>query len=220
MSEDAVRYETNNLQGLIVQVRGMSVILDNDLARAYGVTTKRLNEQVRRNADRFPADFMFQLTQKEFTIIRSKEETRVAQLVGKQQDANMWSQIATTSNRRRTTHVPFAFTEHGAIMAATVLNSPQAVQMSVFVVRAFVAMRSLIVSQQGLAKKLAELEKTLTARLDTHEHAITDIIQQIMQLLTPPPPEPETPRPKIGFEVKERQKFYRTRVCRVEKRGH
>ena len=99
------------------------------------------------------------------------------------------------------------------MMAAMVLNNPRAVQMSVFVVRAFVAMRSLLASQQVLAKTLAELEQTLTARLDTHEHAITDIIQQIMRLLTPPPPEPEAPRPRIGFGVWERRATYRTQAA-------
>lgn len=119
--------------------------------------------------------------------------------------------IAGTPRRGGRRKPVLAFTEHGAIMAATILNSPQAVQMSVFVVRAFVAMRSMLVSQQGLAKKLAELEKTLTERLDTHEHAISDITQQIMRLLTPAEPEPEPPRPKIGFEVRERRGRYRVR---------
>jgi hypothetical protein len=97
-------------------------------------------------------------------------------------------------------------------MASMVLNSPRAVQMSVFVVKAFVAMRSMLTTQQGLAKKLAELERSLTARLDTHEHAISDIIQQIMRLLSPQPePEPEPPRPSIGFGVCETRAVYGTR---------
>lgn len=97
-------------------------------------------------------------------------------------------------------------------MAAMILNSPQAVRMSVFVVKAFVAMRSLLLTQQDLAKKLADIERTLTERLDTHEHAISDIIQQIMQLLSPPPPDAgeEPPRPRIGFSVHERSAKYRT----------
>ncbi len=96
-------------------------------------------------------------------------------------------------------------------MASMVLRSPQAVQMSVFVVRAFVAMRSMLTEQRDLARKLAELERTLTERPDTHEHAISDIIQQIMQLLSPPPePETDVPaRPRIGFSVQERRTAYK-----------
>jgi hypothetical protein len=96
-------------------------------------------------------------------------------------------------------------------MASMVLKSPQAVKMSVFVVRAFTAMRSILTSQQDLAKKLADLEHTLTTRLDTQEHAISDIIQQIMQLLSPPPEVEEPPRPRIGFLLRERRETYRTK---------
>jgi hypothetical protein len=92
-----------------------------------------------------------------------------------------------------------------------VLKSPQAVEMSVFVVRAFTAMRTMLTGQQDLAKKLADLEHTLTARLDTHEHAISDIIQQIMQLLSPPPEPEEPPRPRIGFLLRERHETYRVK---------
>ena len=111
--------------------------------------------------------------------------------------------IASTHGGRRT--LPLVFTEHGAIMAANVLRSKQAIQMSVFVVRAFVRMRQMLVAQQGLARKLAELERKLTARLDVHETAITEVLQQIMRLLTPPPePETKPPKKRIGFMVKER----------------
>jgi hypothetical protein len=126
------------VEPLIREIRAERVILDADLARIYGVPTKRLNEQVRRNSDRFPPDFVFQLTVEE---------------------ANLKSQIATSSSghggRRK---LPWAFTEHGAIMAANVLNSPQAVQMSVFVVRAFVALRRDLSRYTALRRKLAELE--------------------------------------------------------------
>ncbi len=103
--------------------------------------------------------------------------------------------------------LPYAFTEHGAIMAATVLNSPRAVQMSVFVVRAFVKMRSMLLAQKDLTGKLAALEKKLTERLDLHERVISDIIQQIMALLNPPP-KPDPPRKQIGFQVKARRVGY------------
>jgi hypothetical protein len=195
---------------MIVQVRGVSVIADADLALAYGVPTKRLNEQVNRNILRFPDDFMFRLSKDEAQeLFRSKKHS----IPVDEEGANMRSQFATASVKRNVRHPPYVFTEHGALMAATILNSPQAVQMSVFVVRAFVAMRSLLMTQQDLAKKLAGLERTLTARLDTHEHAISDIIQQIMLLLSPPPQDvpQDPPRPRIGFSVRERRAVYWTK---------
>ena len=151
---------------LIREFRGERVILDADLARIYGVPTKRLNEQVRRNGDRFPPDFVFLLTRQEVAYLRS--------------------QIATSSSGyggRR--YLPYAFTEHGAIMAANVLNSPQAVQMSVFVVRAFLKMRALLADTRVLAKKLADLEADLKSRLDVHEVAIVEILQRVMAILDP-----------------------------------
>ena len=171
-------------------IRGQKVILDSDLARIYGVTTKRLNEQVKRNAKRFPADFLFQLTAKEIGSLN-------------------WSQIATSSQKHRGPRLlPYAFTENGAIMAANVLNSPEAVRMSVFVVRAFVKMRELLGSTKELAKQLAALEKKLTARLDGHESAIVEVLQRLMNILDPPPspPEPETPKRRIGFYVEPEEK--------------
>ena len=105
--------------------------------------------------------------------------------------------------------LPYAFTEHGAVMAANVLRSSRAIQMSVFVVRAFVRMRQLLVSQHDLARKLVDLEKKLTARLDIHETAITEVLRQIMLLLTPPSPEPEPPKRKIGFLVEDRRASYK-----------
>ncbi len=197
-----------DFRDMIVQVRGVSVILDSDLARAYGVTTKVLNQAVKRNRLRFPEEFMFVLDPQEVANLKS-------QFVTSSCVASDCTPVAEHQHggRRKAT---YAFTEHGALMAATILNSPQAVQMSVFVVRAFVAMRSLLMTQQDLAKKLAGLERTLTARLDSQEHAISDIIQQIMLLLSPPPQEEaqEPPRPRIGFSVRERRAAYRT------KRGH
>jgi len=127
----------------IYVIRGHKIMLDSDLADLYGVTTKRLNEQVRRNRDRFPADFMFQLTREENDALRSR--------------------IATSSKNpghggRRT--LPFAFTEHGAIMAATVLKSKRAVDTGIFVVRAFVKLREMLAGQIQFASRLEELEKT------------------------------------------------------------
>jgi hypothetical protein len=200
-----------DFRGLIVYVRGVPVILDSDLAHVYGVTTKALNQAVKRNRERFPDEFVFPVDPQGVTCLKSQIVTS--------NGPSMRSQIVTASTKRNVRYSPFAFTEHGAIMASMVLNSPQAVQMSVFVVKAFVAMRSMLTGQRDLAKKLAELERTLTERLDTHEHAISDIIQQIMQLLSPPP-EPEgeePPRPRIGFSVRERRAAYRTE--KEHKRG-
>jgi len=149
----------------------------------YGVTTSRLNEQVKRNLERFPSDFVFRLTRTEFE--------------------NLISQIATSSSgyggRRK---LPFVFTEHGAIMAANVLNSVRAVEMSVYVVRAFVKMRSVLSEHKDLARELAEVERQLTERLDTHEAAIVEVLRRVMFLLEPPPPPPDPPRRRIGFNPK------------------
>ena len=167
---------------LIREIRGQRVILDSDLARLYGVSTKRLNEQVRRNIRRFPGDFMFRLSRAEY--------------------ANLKSQIATSSLGHGGKHkLPLVFTEQGAVMAANVLNSVSAVRMSVFVVRAFVQMRNMLLGHEELASKLVELEKKLTGRLDIHEVAITDVLRRIMLLLDPPPPPLEPPRRRIGFHV-------------------
>ena len=121
-----------------------------------------------------------------------------------------WSQIVTGSQKHRDPrHLPYAFTEHGAIMAATVLNSPRAVQMSVFVVRAFVKTRAALTDTRELARKLAAVETELKSRLDVHEVAIVEVLQRIMKILEPPPPPPEPPPPEIGFHVKEDAVPYR-----------
>ena len=121
---------------------------------------------------------------------------------------NLRSQFATSNSRGGRRYIPYAFTENGAIMAANVLNSPEAVRMSVFVVRAFVQMRDLLGSTKDLAKQLAALEKKLTARLDGHEGAIVEVLQRLMNILDPPPPpaEPETPKRRIGFHVEPEEK--------------
>ncbi len=110
-------------------------------------------------------------------------------------------------------YVPYAFTEHGAVMAATILHSDRAMQMSVFVVRAFIRMRQMLIEQRGLARKLAELEKELTTRLDIHETAINEILGQIRRLLSSPS-EPQPPKRRIGFVVEEPKVPYRTRMKR------
>jgi hypothetical protein len=161
----------------IHQIRGQKIMLDSDLASLYGVTTKRLNEQVRRNLSRFPSDFMFRLTVSEAEDLRS--------------------QIATSrSGHGGRRHLPFAFTEHGAVMLASVLNSPQAVETSVFVVRAFVKLRELASTHRILADKLTELER----RVGKHDESIRSLVTAIRQLMSPPEPK----RRRIGFHKEEK----------------
>jgi len=193
MKREMIDYTTVDITTLIITVRGKRVILDADLARIYGVPTKRLNEQVRRNTDRFPPDFAFVLTDQEVTNLRSQFATSSCD--------GIRSRFATGSHGGRR-YRPYVFTELGALMAAYILRSVRAIQMSVFVVRAFIRMRQMLIEQRDLARKLAELEKELTARLDLHESAITEMMRQIRQLLSPPP-EPEPPKKRIGFLVEE-----------------
>jgi hypothetical protein len=162
------------VESRILILRHRRVILDVDIAHLYGVPVKRLNEQVKRNQERFPSDFMFQLTRKEHAALRS--------------------QIATSKKTRGgRRYTPYALTEHGAIMAATVLNSKRAVRMSVFVVRAFVRLREMLATNRRLAGKIAELENGL----DTHDSVIQDLIEAIKELLTPE----ARPRRRIGFQL-------------------
>jgi hypothetical protein len=169
------------ITSVIRTIRGKKVILDADLARIYGVSTKALNQAVKRNLKRFPNDFLLRLSPDELENLRS--------------------QFVTSSLHGGQRYLPYAFTENGAIMAANVLNSPEAVRMSVFVVRAFVKMRELLGGTKELAKQLAELEKKLAARLDGHEVAIVDVLRRVMEILDAPPPLPELPRREIGFHV-------------------
>ena len=201
-----------DFRGLIVHVHRVPVILDSDLARAYGTTTKALNQAVKRNRERFPDEFVFPID------MRADENLKSQSVTSSRTPTR--SQTVTASEHGGRRKAVNAFTEHGAIMASMVLRSPQAVKMSVFVVRAFVAMRSMLTEQRDLARKLAELERSLTERLDTHEHAISDIIQQIMQLLSPPPePEAEEPaRPRIGFSVQERRAAYKAEKATTGRR--
>lgn len=192
---------TDSVESRILTLRGQKVILDSDLAATYGVTTKRLNEQVKRNAERFPADFMFQLTRKELADLRSQFATS-SSLGDKDESLTPnRSQFATGSSRHRDPRLlPYAFTENGAIMAANVLNSSEAVRMSVFVVRAFVRMRELLTGSKELAVELKKLEAKLTSRLDVHEVAITEVLRRIMRLLDPPPA-PPVPEKEMGFHT-------------------
>lgn len=165
------------IESLILNLRGQKVILDRDLAELYGVPTKVFNQAIKRNADRFPEDFMFQLEAQELTLLRSQIVTSKAGRGGRR-------------------YAPYVFTEHGAIMAATVLNSPEAVAMSVFVVRAFMQMRERLIANVAILKRLAEIDKTLLE----HDSALRAIWTKLQPLLEPPP---EPPRRRIGFNADE-----------------
>jgi hypothetical protein len=168
----------------ILPIRGEKVILDADLASLYGVTTKALNQAVRRNAARFPGDFAFLLTPEEKTeVVTNYDHLR----------------------RLRFSPVsPRAFTEHGALMVATILNSPRAVAMTVYVIRAFVKMRGALAANAAILKRLAEIDKTLLI----HDVALREIFEKLRPLLAPPPP---PPKPEIGFHIKEDSVPYRIR---------
>ena len=164
------------IEGRILLMRGQKVMIDADLADLYGVPTKRLNEQVKRNAKRFPEDFVFRLTTEEVEALNR-------------------SQFATGSQKHRDPRFPpVAFTEHGTIMAANVLNSSRAMEMSVYVVRAFVRLREVLAANKELAARLGELER----KLKGHDQAIAGILDAIRLLMAPP--EPAKKRP-IGFVI-------------------
>jgi len=164
---------TQNILPLIHTIRGQRVILAADLAKLYGGATFRLNEAVKRNKMRFPSDFMIQLTRLE-ALERSTSQNAI---------------LKRGSNIK---HLPYAFTEHGAIMAASVLNSPPAVAMSIYVIRAFVQQREVLSANETILKRLADIDKTLLQ----HNAALRDVYQKLMPLLQPPP---EKPKPRIGF---------------------
>jgi hypothetical protein len=172
-SRSAAFVPVEHITRSILVLRGQKVLLDAELAGLYGVSTKRLNEQVKRNAERFPEDFLFRLRSDEVEALNR-------------------SHFATGSQKHRDPRFPpYAFTEHGAIMAATVLNSPRAVEMSVYVVRAFVKLRELLASNTALARKLDELER----KYQHHDDAIKAILSAIRELMNPPLPK----RRPIGF---------------------
>lgn len=165
-------------------IRRQRVMLDSDLARLYGVRTHRLNQAIKRNADRFPADFRFQLTKEEHANLISQIVISSSEHTGKQTDAPNSSQIVMSSRKHRgAAYLPWAFTEHGALMAATVLNSPRAVQMSLFVVRAFVLMREALLDHATVFKRLAQIDKKLL----THDVILRDVYEKLRPLLNPPP---------------------------------
>lgn len=175
------------LEPLILDVRRLRVILDADLARLYGVPTKRFNEAFKRNRVRFPADFAFQLSDEEFRQLRARASGGAGSL--------NWSQLATSSaSRRGKTYRPWAFTEHGALMAANVLRSERATHMSVYVIRAFVRLRDGLAANSAILKRLAEIDRTLLQ----HDSALRDIYRKLLPLLQPPP---DPPKRGIGLHI-------------------
>jgi hypothetical protein len=165
---------TSKVDSKIFVLRGQRVILDRDLAELYGVQVRHLNQQAKRNAKRFPPAFRFQLSPHEWKILRSQN-------------------VISSEGHGGTRYLPYAFTEHGAIMAATVLNSERAIEMSVFVVLAFVRMRRAIAGNRNILTKLAELEH----RLENHDTEIQDLMNAIRELMAPGEPN----RRRIGFEA-------------------
>jgi len=187
-------FSNENLEPLIFTIRGHRVLLDADLARLYGVSTIRFNQAFKRNRHRFPEDFAFQLTVAEFNAIRSQLATSSIQDADSVAQNPISSQFAMRYSRRRgTAYRPWAFTEHGALMAANILRSDRAVQMSVFVVRAFVRLREHVASNAAILKRLAEIDKSLLQ----HDAALRDVYQKLLPLLQPAP---LPPKRRIGFQ--------------------
>jgi hypothetical protein len=185
MANEVTYTPIRRIEDLIFLVRGQRVMLDSDLAAVYGVTAKRLNEQVRRNLERFPQSFAFQLERQEF--------------------ANLKSQFATSSLHGGKRKLPWAFTEHGALQLSNVLRSETAVKASIRVVQAFISMREQLAAHKELAVKLAELEGRITG----HDEAIQHLFETIRQLIEPPLPEK---RREIGFHVHETAPRYRVNM--------
>ena len=188
MANDLTHAGSEGIQSLILTIRGQRVMLDSDLARLFGVPTKRLLEQFKRNRNRFPADFAFQVDREEFVILRS--------------------QIATSSFHGGRRYLPVAFTEHGAIMLATILNSPVAVDASVRIVRAFVYLREQLLANRELPKKFNLLEN----RLDSQDESIAALFEAIRRLLEPPVD--GEAKNEIGLHIREEAPPYRVRVNR------
>ena len=185
MASETTYAPMRRIEDLIFLVRGQRVMLDSDMAKVYGVSTTRLNEQFRRNRNRFPESFAFQLTAEEF--------------------ANLISQNAISSSHGGRRTLPWVFTEHGALQLANVLRSETATKASIRVVQVFISMREQLAAHKELAGKLAELENRITG----HDEALQNLFEAIRQLIEPPLPED---RPKIGFHLRETSPPYRVKA--------
>ena len=179
------------IESLILTVRGQKVILDADLAELYGVPTKVLNQAIKRNADRFPEDFLWRLSEEEWSEVAMRSQIATGSPASK----GMRSQIVTAS-KRNVRHLPFAFTEHGALQAANVLKSDRAAAMSVFVIRAFVQMREHLAASAAVLQQLAAMDRKLLE----HDEALVILWNKLKPLLAPPSPTLPTPKRRIGFK--------------------
>jgi len=183
MNEDVV-FPVERIDSIIILVRGQKVILDRDLAQLYGVTTGNLNKAVKRNIDRFPNDFMFQLTPEEYESLRFR--------------------FGIFKKGQHSKYLPYAFTEQGVAMLSSVLRSKRAIEVNIAIMRVFVKLREMLATHKELALKLSDLEQ----RLEKHDDHIQTIFEAIRQMMIPPDPKNKK---KIGFTVKEKQKVYGSR---------
>ena len=179
MNEDVV-LPAEQVENIILLVRGQKIILDRDLAKLYGVTTGNLNKAVKRNIDRFPNDFMFQLTTEEYKSLRF--------------------QFGIFKKGQHSKYLPYAFTEQGVAMLSSVLKSKRSIEVNIAIMRAFVRLREMLATHKELSRKLADLEQ----RIEGHDEHIQNIFNAIRQLMTTT----ESPRKKIGFTAREKQKAY------------
>ena len=193
---------STSLDSLILTIRGEKVILDAELARLYGVTPKRLNEQVKRNADRFPEDFVFRLTKDEFENLKSQIalSSSKPQILDVKELGEVVANCDHLARLKFSRNLPWAFTEHGTVMAASVLNSPEAVSMSVFVVRAFVEMRRKIAANEEIIRRIEEIDQTILdheKKFVEQDEVLRTFWAKLKPLLEAPPP-----RNPIGFQPK------------------
>jgi len=189
------RTQNEALEPLIYSIRNQRVILDADLARLYGASTKRFNEAFRRNQRRFPEDFAFRLTPIEFGVLKASRVPVSRQDIDSNANSGNWSQFATSSSRHRGgAYRPWAFTEHGALMAANIVRTERAERMSVYVIRAFVRLRERVAANAVVLQRLAEIDSTLLQ----HDAALRDVYRKLRPLLQPPP---DPPRRRIGFHT-------------------
>ncbi|MCX6287281.1 MAG: ORF6N domain-containing protein [Bacteroidetes bacterium] len=198
-----VIHKDDEIISQIYIIRGRKVMIDSDLARIYGVTTRRFNEQVRRNIERFPADFMFEITMTEYRNLMSQIVISRSQVIENMNNRNLMSQFATSSLQIATSSWggrrkrPFVFTEHGALMLASVLNSPTAIQTSIYIVRAFVKLRELLSVYHELSEKIADLEKRTFEKLDEHSEQLMLVFQALKELGRVK----DEPRNPVGFKI-------------------
>jgi len=181
----------------IYLIRGRKVMLDSDLARIYGVNTSRLNQQVARNKERFPSEFMFELAMKEYRNLMLQIATSSSETLAKFNDST-FPVISKWGGRRK---LPYVFTEHGAIMLASVLNSKVAIKASIYVVKAFVKLRDLLSMQHELQQRIDDLEKRTFDKFDKHAEQLKLVFQALRELVN----NKERPREPVGFKIGKKQ---------------